>query len=33
MGGDFDYAEQFKQLDYQALKKDLAGLMTDSQSW
>ncbi len=30
---DFDYAEQFKQLDYFALKKDLLALMTDSQDW
>jgi len=30
---DFDYAEQFKQLDYQGLKKDLTALMTDSQEW
>ena len=29
----FDYAEAFKSLDYQALKKDLADLMTDSQDW
>ncbi|MCY7312846.1 MAG: catalase/peroxidase HPI [Pseudoxanthomonas sp.] len=33
MGGDFDYAEAFKQLDYAALKQDLAALMTDSQDW
>jgi catalase-peroxidase len=33
MGADFDYAEEFKKLDYQALKKDLAALMTDSQDW
>ncbi|KAK4234003.1 catalase-peroxidase [Achaetomium macrosporum] len=30
---DFDYAAAFKTLDYQALKKDLAALMTDSQEW
>lgn len=30
---DFDYAEAFKSLDYQALKKDLEKLMTDSQPW
>ncbi|KAH7024998.1 peroxidase/catalase [Microdochium trichocladiopsis] len=30
---DFDYAEAFKTLDYQGLKKDLAALMTDSQEW
>ncbi|MEP4079850.1 catalase/peroxidase HPI [Haloferula sp.] len=33
MGGDFDYAEEFKSLDYDALKADLAALMTDSQDW
>lgn len=33
MDPDFDYAEAFKQLDYQALKKDLADLMTQSQDW
>jgi catalase-peroxidase len=33
MGGDFDYAEEFKTLDFAALKKDLAALMTDSQPW
>ncbi len=33
MDPDFDYAEAFKKLDYQALKKDLAALMTDSQDW
>jgi len=33
MGGDFDYAEEFKSLDYAALKEDLAALMTDSQDW
>jgi catalase-peroxidase len=33
MGGDFDYAEEFKQLDLQALKQDLHALMTDSQEW
>ena len=33
MGPDFDYAEAFKQLDYQALKADLTALMTDSKSW
>ena len=30
---DFDYASEFKSLDYKALKKDLAKLMTDSQPW
>ena len=33
MGPDFDYAEAFKALDYQALKDDLTALMTDSQPW
>jgi catalase-peroxidase len=33
MGGDFDYAKEFKSLDLAALKKDLAALMTDSQDW
>ncbi len=33
MGGDFNYAEEFKSLDFAALKKDLAALMTDSQDW
>ncbi|GMK43976.1 catalase-peroxidase [Paenibacillus glycanilyticus] len=33
MGEDFDYAEEFKKLDYQALKQDLRNLMTDSQEW
>jgi catalase-peroxidase len=33
MGPDFDYAKEFKSLDYAALKKDLAALMTDSQDW
>ena len=33
MDPDFDYAEAFKTLDYPALKKDLASLMTDSQDW
>src|ERR1700681_4168334 len=33
MGKNFSYAEEFKSLDYKALKKDLAGLMTDSQDW
>lgn len=30
---DFDYAAAFKSLDYEALKKDLRDLMTDSQEW
>ena len=33
MGPAFDYAEAFQKLDYQALKKDLQALMTDSQDW
>src|SRR5262245_27088433 len=33
MGGDFNYAEQFKSLDLAAVKKDLLALMTDSQDW
>ncbi|WP_134704557.1 catalase/peroxidase HPI [Ammoniphilus sp. YIM 78166] len=33
MGEDFDYAEEFKKLDYEALKQDLHNLMTDSQDW
>jgi catalase-peroxidase len=30
---DFDYAKEFKKLDYKALKKDLYELMTNSQDW
>jgi catalase-peroxidase len=33
IGEDFDYAEEFKKLDYDSLKKDLHNLMTDSQEW
>ena len=33
MGEDFDYAEEFKTLDFQVLKNDLHKLMTDSQDW
>lgn len=33
MGKDFDYAKEFKSLDYESLKKDLRALMTDSQDW
>ncbi|WP_018150522.1 catalase/peroxidase HPI [Leeia oryzae] len=33
MGEDFDYAEAFKQLDLNAVIKDLQALMTDSQDW
>ena len=30
---DFDYAEEFKSLDVEALKRDLVELMTTSQDW
>lgn len=33
MGQEFDYAEAFKSLDLEAVKKDLHALMTDSQDW
>ncbi len=33
LGEKFDYAEEFKKLDYHALKADLVKLMTDSQPW
>src|SRR6266702_4572814 len=33
MGEAFDYAEEFKKLDIEALEKDLHALMTDSQEW
>lgn len=33
MGKDFNYAEEFKKLDLQAVKNDLYKLMTDSQDW
>lgn len=33
LGGDFDYAKAFNQLDYNALKQDLYALMTVSQDW
>ncbi|MCV4274480.1 catalase/peroxidase HPI [Pseudomonas capsici] len=33
MGEAFDYAEAFKSLDLEAVKKDLHALMTDSQDW
>ena len=32
-GDDFDYAEAFLDLDYEAVKRDLTALMTDSQPW
>ena len=33
MGEDFNYAEEFKKLDLEAVKKDLHDLMTDSKDW
>ena len=33
MGDGFNYAEAFKKLDYEAVKRDLHALMTDSQPW
>ncbi|WP_217903925.1 catalase/peroxidase HPI [Bordetella genomosp. 4] len=33
LGETFNYAEEFKKLDYHALKKDLRALLTDSQDW
>nr|WP_315489756.1 catalase/peroxidase HPI [uncultured Rhodoferax sp.] len=33
LGEAFNYAEEFKKLDYKALKADLVKLMTDSQDW
>ncbi|WP_292465866.1 catalase/peroxidase HPI [Methanolobus sp.] len=33
MGEEFNYAEEFKKLDLQAVKKDLYEMMTDSQDW
>ncbi len=33
MGEKFNYAEEFKKLDLQAVKNDLYALMTDSQEW
>ncbi|MCF8224821.1 MAG: catalase/peroxidase HPI [Bacteroidales bacterium] len=33
MGEEFDYAEEFKSLDLDAVKKDLFELMTNSQDW
>ncbi|MGB7405624.1 MAG: catalase/peroxidase HPI [Pacificimonas sp.] len=32
-GAEFNYAEAFKSINYEALKADLTALMTDSQSW
>ena len=33
LGKDFDYREQVKTLDFEALKADMRALMTDSQDW
>ncbi|WP_434983467.1 catalase/peroxidase HPI [Vreelandella zhaodongensis] len=33
MGPDFDYREEVKKLDFDALKQDVHALMTDSQAW
>ncbi len=33
MDNDFNYAKEFKKLNYKSLKKDLIALMTDSQDW
>ncbi len=33
MGEDFNYAEEFKTLDLEAVKRDLHALMTESQEW
>ncbi|MFW2332858.1 catalase/peroxidase HPI [Ilumatobacter sp.] len=33
MDADFDYAEAFAGLDYQALKQDINDMLTDSQEW
>jgi catalase-peroxidase len=33
LGEDFDYAEEFKKLDFASVKKDILGFMTDSQDW
>ena len=33
MGEEFDYAQEFKKLELEAVKKDLFALMTDSQEW
>ncbi len=33
LGEDFNYREEFKKLDYAALKADLRALLTDSQEW
>lgn len=33
LGEDFDYAEEFKKLDLDAVKNDVKAMMTDSQEW
>ncbi|TVM05162.1 catalase/peroxidase HPI [Vreelandella aquamarina] len=33
MGEDYDYREEVKKLDFEAIKKDMHALMTDSQDW
>ena len=33
MGEEFNYAEEFKKLDLEALKKDVVAVMTTSQEW
>ncbi|HET6817373.1 MAG TPA: catalase/peroxidase HPI [Mycobacteriales bacterium] len=33
LGPDFDYKKQFSQLDVEALKRDIAAVLTDSQDW
>ncbi|WP_170364241.1 catalase/peroxidase HPI [Ruegeria arenilitoris] len=33
LGAEFNYADAFKKIDYDALKQDLYDLMTDSQDW
>jgi catalase-peroxidase len=33
LGEDFDYAKEFKKLDFEAVKNDVKALMTDSQDW
>jgi catalase-peroxidase len=33
LGKDFDYRDELKKLDIEALKKDMHALLTDSQDW
>lgn len=33
MGEDFNYAEEFKELDFAAVKQDLRSIMTESKEW